>query len=95
MVAQAEVGCAEPSHGVVLFYASKSRGDLMNFMQEKAQLATSWISDIGMTAPVNRLDNLVMNRHKFTVFGDRTWDRLFEKYEIDHKKISSLVGWLA
>lgn len=68
--------------GVALFYASKTRADLVNFLKPESMQANAWISEIGMQAPVNRLDNLVMNRHKFTIFGDSTWDRLFDKYDL-------------
>lgn len=70
----------DTTSGVALFYASKTRGDLVNFLKPESMQANAWIAEIGMQAPVNRLDNLVMNRHKFTMFGDSTWDRLFDKY---------------
>lgn len=66
--------------GVVLFYASTARSDLVNFLSEEAGEQTAWINEVGMMAPVNQLDDLVMNRHKFTLFGDSTYDRLFKKY---------------
>lgn len=79
----------DTTSGVALFYASKTRGDLVNFLKPEAMQANGWIFEIGMQAPVNRLDNLVMNRHKFTVFGDSTWDRLFDKYAFSDRATSS------
>jgi hypothetical protein len=32
-------------------------------------------------APINRLDDLAMNRHKFTLWGDSTFERLRERYD--------------
>jgi spermidine synthase len=77
----------DTTSGVAVFYASKTRGDLVNFLKPEAMQTNAWIAEIGMQAPVNRLDNLVMNRHKFSLFGDSNWERLFEKYalsEDDH-----------
>jgi spermidine synthase len=70
----------DTSMDVALFYASATRDDLINYLPESAQRTNSWISEAGMMAPVNRLDNLVMNRHKFTVFGDSKYEMLSEKY---------------
>lgn len=72
----------DSSTDVTLFYASKTRADMLNFLDKETLGPNGWIGEIGMSAPVNRLDNLVMNRHKFTLFGDSTWERLFDKYRL-------------
>lgn len=68
------------SSGLVLFYASPTRSDLPNYLSPESQRLSSWLAEASAWAPVNRLDNLVMNRHKFTVWGDSTWERIQAKY---------------
>ena len=72
----------DTSSDVTLFYASKTREGLLNFLPAETHGPNDWIKDFGMNAPVNRLDNLVMNRHKFSLFGDSNWERLFDKYAL-------------
>lgn len=68
--------------GVVLFHASPERTDLGNYLPEGDANLSDWVEQalLAMPVPVNRLNNLVMNRHKFTPWGDSTWERLFRKY---------------
>ncbi len=72
---------ADSSSGFTMFFASPKRADLRNFIDIESQHVSSWLEDSARNAPVNRMDDLVLNRHKFTWFGDSTWDRLFEKYQ--------------
>lgn len=66
--------------GVVVFYASPTRADLANYLSEEDGMITVWVEDAAADAPVNRLDDLVMNRSKFTASGDSTWEKLRHKY---------------
>jgi spermidine synthase len=69
------------SHGVVLFYAAKaSAPDLVALLPAQSADLTNWVDQASRESPVNRLDDLAMNRHKFTLLGDSTFDRLREKY---------------
>ncbi len=72
----------DASHSAVLFYASKSRWDMTDSLAEGSSQLTNWVAQVAASAPVNRLDDLVMNRHKFTLFGDSTFDRLFSQYPV-------------
>jgi spermidine synthase len=66
--------------GVVLFYASAQRADLANFNSERGNEISGWMEEASARVPVNRLDNLVMNRHKFTLWGDSHWEQMYSKY---------------
>ncbi|MBS0232528.1 MAG: hypothetical protein JSR99_03470 [Proteobacteria bacterium] len=66
--------------GVVVFYASPTRGDLANYLTEVDAQLTDWVSEASADAPVNRLGDLAMNRAKFTTSGDSTWEKLQSKY---------------
>ena len=65
----------------VLFYAAKAAApDLVSMLPEQSAWVTTWVNRDSRDAPVNRLDDLAMNRHKFTLLGDSTFERLREKY---------------
>lgn len=66
--------------GVVVFYASPARADLGNYLSDEDGQLTAWVDEASMDAPVNRLDDLAMNRAKFTTSGDSTWEKLRQKY---------------
>lgn len=70
----------DTSTNVMLFYANNSGEDLLGYMTEDVQRTNKWIVEAARQSPINRLDNLVMNRFKFTSFGDSTWERLSDKY---------------
>jgi spermidine synthase len=71
----------DASHGVILFYAAKAASpDLVAQLPEQSQYLTAWMEGGSRDIPINRLDDLVMNRHKFTLWGDSNFDRLREKY---------------
>jgi spermidine synthase len=71
---------ADVSKGAVVFYSSASRADLANGLDQLSAAASDWLAEASVLAPVNRLDNLVMNRTKFAAWGDSTWERLRVKY---------------
>lgn len=66
-----------------VFYATTapmaSRLDAM--LKPETVHLTRWLSQASSTAPLNTLDDLAMNRSKFTWFGDSSFDRLFERYK--------------
>ncbi|WP_423415863.1 hypothetical protein RLW55_05955 [Hyphomicrobium sp. B1] len=66
--------------GVVVFYASPTRGDLANFLTDEDNRLTDWVREASDGMPVNRLDDLAMNRAKFTAAGGSTWEQLEAKY---------------
>lgn len=66
--------------GVVVFYASPIRDDLANFLTDEDNRLTDWVREASDNMPVNRLDDLAMNRAKFTASGDSTWEKLQRKY---------------
>lgn len=68
------------SSGVVVFYASPTRDDLGNFLTDDDNRVTGWVREVSERMPVNRLDDLAMNRAKFTASGDSTWERLQQRY---------------
>jgi hypothetical protein len=68
------------SSGVVVFYASPTRDDLANFLTDDDNRLTNWVREVSAQAPINRLDDLAMNRAKFTSSGDSTWERLQIRY---------------
>lgn len=71
----------DASHGVVLFYAAKvSSPPLVEALSEKSADLTRWVDEASLEAPINRLDDLAMNRHKFTLWGDSTFERVRERY---------------
>lgn len=73
---------ADASKGAVVLYASPSRTDMANDLDPLSASASEWMSEASALAPVNRLDNLVMNRTKFAAWGDSTWERLRDKYAV-------------
>lgn len=73
---------ADVGKGAVVFYASASRADLANGLDQLSAAASDWLVEASVLAPVNRLDNLVMNRTKFAAWGDSTWERLRVKYAL-------------
>ncbi|MGD9668834.1 MAG: hypothetical protein AB7U75_07205 [Hyphomicrobiaceae bacterium] len=66
--------------GAVVMYASPSRTDLVNDLDALSATATDWLKDASALAPVNKLDDLAINRTKFVIWGDSTWERLRDKY---------------
>lgn len=70
------------SNGTVVFYASVDRADIINYLTPMADYLSEWVKTVSDDTPINRLDNLVMNQYKFTLFGDSTWERLFSKYQM-------------
>lgn len=66
--------------GVVVFYASPTHADLGNFLSDEDNRLTDWVREASQSMPVNRLDDLAMNRAKFTSSGDSTWEQLQTKY---------------
>jgi hypothetical protein len=73
---------ADTSKGAVVLYASPSRTDMANDLDPLSAAASEWLAEASALAPLNRLDNLVMNRTKFAAWGDSTWERLREKYAV-------------
>lgn len=73
---------ADASKGAVVLYASASRTDMANDLDTLSAAASEWLAEASALAPINRLDNLVMNRTKFASWGDSTWERLREKYAV-------------
>jgi hypothetical protein len=69
--------------GIVILYASPTREDLSNFLTSQDALYSGRLEDTESRdpSPVNRLDDLILNRHKFTAFGDNMSDRLFGRYK--------------
>lgn len=65
--------------GVVVFYASPTRGDLGNYLPAADIGLADWVREASEDMPVNRLEDLAMNRAKFTATGDSTWERLQDK----------------
>jgi len=79
----------DASHGVVLFYAAKAAApDLYPLLSEQSAWVTTWAKQASRESPVNRLDDLAMNRHKFTLWGDSTFERLQEQYRGLREKLS-------
>lgn len=74
------------NHGPVVFYASPTRADLRNDMAPESQRITEYMPDFTAFIPVNRLDNLVMNRSKFDWWGDSRWEKLLSKYQNMHEQ---------
>lgn len=74
--------------GVVVFYASPTRADLGNFLTEEDNRLTDWVAEMAREAPVNRLDDLAMNRAKFTASGGSTWEQLDKKYADMRRELS-------
>lgn len=70
----------DSSQNVMLFYATNSGEDLIGYMPKEVQRTNKWIVEASAGMPINRLDNLVMNRYKFNTLGDSGWERLSEKY---------------
>lgn len=73
---------ADVTKGAVVLYASASRPDMINDLDQLSAVATEWLADASPLAPVNRLGDLAMNRTKFGAWGDSTWERLREKYAV-------------
>lgn len=71
---------ADASKGAVVLYASPSRSNMANDLDPLSAAASEWLAEASVLAPVNRLDNLVMNRTKFAAWGESTWERLRDKY---------------
>lgn len=74
--------------GLVVFYASPARADLGNYLSEQDGQLTDWVVEASSEAPVNRLDDLAMNRAKFTSNGDSTWEKLRAKYADMRKELA-------
>jgi hypothetical protein len=55
---------------------------MANDLDPLSASASEWMSEASVLAPVNRLDDLVMNRTKFAAWGDSTWERLRVKYAL-------------
>lgn len=71
----------EVHSGYVLFYAAQEMvPGWENVISGGEPNLQAWMEALSRDVSVNRLDNLVMNRHKFTVLGDSNFDRLREKY---------------
>lgn len=73
---------ADVSKGSIVLYASLSRTDMINELDPLSATASGWLAEAAAFAPVNRLDDLVMNRTKFAAWGDSTWEQLREKYAV-------------
>lgn len=73
---------ADVTKGAIVLYASPSKADMINDLDPLSASASEWMSEASVLAPVNRLDDLVMNRTKFSAWGDSTWERLREKYAV-------------
>ena len=70
--------------GSVLFYVSDHRPVFVEeegYVSKEGQILTPWAKRQAREAPLNTLDDLAMNRSKFTWFGDTKFDRLFEQYD--------------
>lgn len=74
----------QEADGAVVFYATdRSLVDpLKEALGPESTLLTRWLQAEAADAPINTLDDLAMNRAKFTLWGDSTFDRLFEKYRL-------------
>lgn len=73
----------EMSGGFVLYYATQEPlPGWQDLGRESDPNMLGWMEALSRDVSVNRLDNLVMNRHKFTVLGDSTFERLREKYAV-------------
>ena len=70
----------ETKDGLVVFIASPGRNDLADFVRPEMQSVRDWMSGASESYPINSLNDLAMNRFKFTVTGDSTWERLEQKY---------------
>lgn len=71
---------ADVNHGVVVLYASATRADLSNGLHVDSQRISEYLPEAMPLIPLNRLDNLVMNRTKFNWWGDSRWEMLLKKY---------------
>jgi len=67
---------AELAPDVVLFYASPTAGTLQGHFPRDVMHLSQAMAASARNVPINRLDNLVMNRHKFSVLGDSHWEVL-------------------
>lgn len=73
---------ADVTKGAIVLYASPSKAHMINDLDPLSASASEWMSEASVLAPVNRLDDLVMNRTKFSALGDSTWEQLREKYAV-------------
>ncbi len=72
----------DTSHDVILFLAAGADAPgLTAVLDPLSPRLLGWMAQAAVHAPINRLDDLVMNRHKFTPWGDSTFERLGDKYE--------------
>lgn len=79
----------ETKDGLVVFIASPGRNDLANFVRPEMQSVRDWMSGASESYPVNSLNDLAMNRFKFTVTGDSTWEWLEGKYGAMREAVSA------
>jgi predicted membrane-bound spermidine synthase len=79
----------ETKDGLVVFIASPGRNDLVDFVRPEMQSVRDWMSGAAEAYPINSLNDLAMNRFKFTVTGDSTWERLEGKYSAMREALSA------
>jgi predicted membrane-bound spermidine synthase len=79
----------ETKDGLVVFIASPGRNDLVDFVSPEMQSVRDWMSGASESYPINSLNDLAMNRFKFTVTGDSTWERLEQKYGAMREALSA------
>lgn len=69
------------SGGMAVFYASPTREDLSNFLPDISQALSDWLAAAPHDAPINTLDNLVMNRFRFNAKGDSDVENIAAKFD--------------
>lgn len=76
------VRAEQADDGAMLFYgaAANNTAQLDAMLKPESAHLNRWLGNSAASAPPNTLDDLAMNRAKFTWFGDSTFDRLFQKY---------------
>jgi len=71
----------DTTHGVVVFIASSERHDIVSFVGKDMLSIVNWMESASLAYPVNSLNDLAMNRYKFTATGNSTYEQLEEKYK--------------
>lgn len=63
-----------------LFFAADVKNRFLSALGEEEPRLQYWVEENAKNLPVNELDNLVLNRHRFTLLGDHVGQNMRERY---------------
>lgn len=69
-----------PSQDALLFFAGEADNIELRKALGQDDRQDFWIEDVARAYPVNRLDNLALNRYRFTLLGDHVRENMRERY---------------